>query len=91
MDTTLLASTRTEGFGKGFARKLRSEGLIPAAVYAGGEDAIHVSIDPLKTVRLFQETQNRNTIVKLKIDGKVTPCLVRSVDPSSGFSRLTTR
>ena len=80
MDTTLLASTRTEGFGKGFARKLRSEGLIPAAVYAGGEDAIHVSIDPLKTVRLFQETQNRNTIVKLKIDGKVTPCLVRSVD-----------
>lgn len=80
MDTTLLASTRSEGFGKGFARKIRSEGLIPAAVYAGGGDAIHISIDPIKTVRLFQETQNRNTIVKLKIDGKVTPCLVRSVE-----------
>jgi len=43
-DLTLDASPR-DGMGKGFARRLRMQGLIPAAVYGEGIDPVAVSVN----------------------------------------------
>lgn len=79
MSTSLKAEVRAGELGKGTARKLRHNGLIPAVVYGAGEEATSVSVDPKTLTDIFTETQNLNTIVNLDIDGTEFPCLVRQV------------
>jgi large subunit ribosomal protein L25 len=78
MDTTLTATARVGG-GKKIARKLRAAGQVPAVIYGDGDAATAVSVDPAALVHMFRETENRNTIITLDVDGEKTPCLVREV------------
>lgn len=77
MDTNINATPRQDELGKGAARKLRAAGRLPAVVYAQGEEATAVHVDPLDIERIFRTTRNRNTILFLDIDGEKVPCLVR--------------
>ena len=43
---TLEGAARTE-FGKGAARRMRVANLIPATVYAGGEEPVFVQLHPV--------------------------------------------
>lgn len=76
--TTLQASIRTEN-GKGEARKLRSNGQVPAVVYGPETRPIAIAVDPAGITEIFKQTQNRNTIVELNVDGETVPVLVREV------------
>jgi len=79
MDTTLEVSSRVV-IGKGENRKARARGLVPAVVYGKTQTPIPVAVDPTKLVEVFKQTQDRNTIVSIKVgDGDVIPCLVREV------------
>lgn len=79
MDTTLEVSSRAV-IGKGENRKARARGLVPAVVYGKTQTPIPVAVDPTKLVEVFKQTQDRNTIVSIKVgDGDVIPCLVREV------------
>jgi large subunit ribosomal protein L25 len=79
METTLEATPRTSS-GKGDARKNRALGRVPAVVYGLGREPEAVAIDPHALVELFKQTNNRNTIVRLKVGGGAeVPCLVREV------------
>jgi large subunit ribosomal protein L25 len=40
----LIAESRTE-FGKGFARRIRRAGKVPAVLYGHGTDPRHLSLD----------------------------------------------
>lgn len=69
------ADVRTE-FGKGFARRLRAKGQIPAVVYGHGAETMHVSV-PAHQIGLL--LRKKNAILDLQIDGKSTLVLVKDV------------
>ncbi|MGH7573573.1 MAG: 50S ribosomal protein L25 [Longimicrobiales bacterium] len=86
IDAVLTAHTRT-GTGKGRARKLRSDGRIPAVIYGHGEATRSLSIDAHEFDRLRAEVHVENTIIDLTIDGeRPLKTLVRDVQmhPSRG-------
>jgi large subunit ribosomal protein L25 len=79
--TTTLKADLREGTGKGVARKLREAGRIPAVLYGGSDEAIHLSLDAHDTGYLFHNISVDNTIVFLEVEGESEPVqtLVREI------------
>lgn len=65
-DTKVHAELR-ENFGKGFARRLRAAGKIPAVIYGHGSEPVHVAL-PGHQVSLI--IRRANAVLELEIDGK---------------------
>jgi large subunit ribosomal protein L25 len=63
-------------FGKGFARRLRAEGKIPAVLYGHGTDPVHVAL-PGHQVSLI--IRRANALLDLDIEGKTQLALVKDV------------
>ena len=74
-DNHLVAELR-ENFGKGYARRLRMEGRIPAVIYGHGSAVLHVSL-PAHEVGLL--LRKANAILDLTVDGKKMLALVKDV------------
>lgn len=74
-DTKVVAELRTE-FGKGFARRLRAAGKIPAVIYGHGTDPVHVAL-PGHQVSLI--IRRANALLELDIEGKEQLALVKDV------------
>ncbi len=76
------ATLRSES-GKGLARKLRAQGRLPAVMYGPHTEPLSLALDPQVLINLFRTTQNRNTVVDVKMAGEAddnaVPCLVREV------------
>ena len=85
-DITIEATAR-EGTGKGFARRLRAKGLIPAAVYGEGLDAAAVAVNAKDIANILRSDSGHNTIFKVAIPG-IEPATVIikdwQVDPVKG-------
>jgi len=83
-NVSLNVSSRTD-MGKGAARKIRAQGLLPAVIYRAGQPATSVSLDPRELENAFRRTGNRNTLVDIGVDGKTFTCLVKQTqrDPVS--------
>ena len=75
IDNKVVADVRTE-FGKGFARRLRVAGKIPAVIYGHGHPVQHVAV-PAHQVGLL--IRKKNAILDLQIEGKSQLVLVRDV------------
>ncbi len=75
VDNHLVAELR-ENFGKGYARRLRMAGRIPAVVFGHGTAPQHVSL-PAHEVGLL--LRKANAILELDIAGKKTLALVKDV------------
>lgn len=71
----LSAEIRTE-FGKGFARRLRAAGKIPAVIYGHGTEPQHVALPGHETALILRK---KNAILDLDIDGKSELALVKDV------------
>ncbi len=84
---SLSANSRNES-GKGSARKLRAEGLMPAVIYRAGQPATSISIDPFALENAFHKTRNRNTLVALGVDGTTYTCLVKATQRDPVTSNL---
>jgi large subunit ribosomal protein L25 len=65
MAETLQAKTRTE-FGKGAARRVRREGLVPAVLYGHGTDPVHIS---LPGHQVLLSLRVANALLTISIDG----------------------
>ncbi|HLL06414.1 MAG TPA: 50S ribosomal protein L25/general stress protein Ctc [Myxococcaceae bacterium] len=67
VDKSSLEAKSREGAGKGAARKLRAQGLVPAVVYGKHLKApVHVALDP-KSIRQSINTPHKlNTLITLK-------------------------
>ena len=75
LDNKVPAQLRTE-FGKGFARRLRAAGQVPAVIYGHGSQTRHVSV-PAHQVGLL--LRKKNAVLDLQIDGKSQLVLVKDV------------
>src|SRR5258707_5803424 len=87
-DITITASSR-EGTGKGPARRLRMQGMIPAAVYGEGGEASAVAINAKELATILRSGTGHNTIFKLALpqnDGEPANVIIKDyqVDPVRG-------
>lgn len=73
--TTLEVDVRTE-FGKGFARRLRAAGKIPAVLYGHGTEPAHLALPGHETSLIVRHA---NAVIELKIEGKAQLALVKDV------------
>jgi len=71
----LAAEVRTE-FGKGFARRARMAGQIPAVVYGHGAEPIHITL-PAKSTTLAVRVAN--ALLSLDINGEDHLALVKDI------------
>ena len=74
-DTKVHAEFR-ESFGKGFARRLRAAGKIPAVIYGHGTDPVHVALPGHQVSLLIRRA---NAVLELDLDGKEQLTLVKDV------------
>jgi large subunit ribosomal protein L25 len=87
-DLTINASAR-DGLGKGPTRRLRAQGMIPAAVYGEGGDAVAVSVSAKEIATILRSDTGHNTIFKLALpngSGEPANVIIKDyqVDPVKG-------
>ncbi len=83
----ITASVR-RGSGKGVARSLRRQGLIPGIMYGRGKESLPISVDPRLFGKATDPQKQWNTLfhVTVQEDGKqsvVEPCMVADVQIDS--------
>ena len=66
---SVVATPRTGKFNKNHARRVRTQGMIPAVVYGAGKDSVAVSVDPKVITRILYSESGHNTIFDLTIEG----------------------
>lgn len=74
-DNKVIAETRTQ-FGKGFARRMRAAGQIPAVLYGHGTDPVHLALPGHQMLLILRRA---NALLELSIDGKGQLALVKDV------------
>ncbi|MDC7242069.1 MAG: 50S ribosomal protein L25 [Spirochaetales bacterium] len=74
---TLSVVERTE-FKKGPAKKLRSEGFIPAVVY-GHTDPLHIAVNANEFAKKFKVV-TENTVIVLELGKETREVLVKAID-----------
>ncbi|WP_336632547.1 MULTISPECIES: 50S ribosomal protein L25/general stress protein Ctc [unclassified Microbacterium] len=74
-DTKVVAELR-ENFGKGYARRLRAAGQIPAVIYGHGTDPVHVALPGHQVALLIRRA---NAVLELEVGGKEQLTLVKDV------------
>ncbi|WP_460797544.1 50S ribosomal protein L25/general stress protein Ctc [Microbacterium sp. GXF0217] len=74
-DTKVIAELR-DSFGKGFARRLRAAGKIPAVLYGHGTEPVHVALPGHQVALIIRRA---NALLELDIEGKSHLALVKDV------------
>lgn len=74
-DTKVHAEVR-ENFGKGFARRLRAAGKIPAVIYGHGTSPVHVALPGHQVALLIRRA---NVVLELDVNGTQQLTLVKDV------------
>jgi large subunit ribosomal protein L25 len=74
-DNKVAAELRTQ-FGKGFARRLRAAGQIPAVLYGHGTEPVHVALPGHQMLLILRRA---NALLELSIDGNDHLALVKDV------------
>ncbi|SBS70098.1 50S ribosomal protein L25/general stress protein Ctc [uncultured Microbacterium sp.] len=74
-DTKVIAELR-DSFGKGYARRLRAAGKIPAVIYGHGTTPVHVALPGHQVALLIRRA---NAVLELEVDGTQQLTLVKDV------------
>lgn len=85
-DITINANARGAA-GKSDSRRLRAQGLIPAAIYGGGDEAVAIAINAKEIVNILRSDTGHNTIFKIALpDVEPTTVIIKDwqVDPVKG-------
>jgi large subunit ribosomal protein L25 len=72
-----LSATPRNEFGKGAARRLRRDHLVPAVLYGHGTDPVHVALPGHATMLALKG--NANALLTIEIDGKSQLALPKDV------------
>ena len=71
-----LKATRREKTGKGVARRLRREGLLPAVIYGGGRpEATHIAI----SAKDVKKIKHHHGLIRLDIEGDERICILKDI------------
>ncbi len=74
-----IAAEKRERAGKGIARALRREGLVPAVIYGGNKDPEGISITIGEMNKLFNTGRFLSTLVDIDVEGKKERAIARDV------------
>jgi large subunit ribosomal protein L25 len=74
-EVKLSAQTRRE-FGKGAARRLRRDHLVPAVLYGHGTDPVHVALPGHETMLALK---NANALLTIELEGRTQLALPKDV------------
>lgn len=74
-----LSATIRRSSGKGVARKLRAQGLIPAVLYGKGEGNVMLTVSPRDLRRAMDPQRKLNTFFSLTIEGQDGPVVEQCV------------
>ncbi len=69
METKSLAAVARTDSGKGVARKLRADGMIPAVVYGPEIDPKPIALNEREVLKMFRTSGSMNMLVDLSIEG----------------------
>lgn len=72
---TLTAEARTE-FGKGFARRARAAGKVPAVIYGHGTDPVHVTLPAHDTALALKHA---NALLTIKLGSDETLAIAKDI------------
>jgi large subunit ribosomal protein L25 len=77
--TTLqtLAAKPRQAAGKGAARRLRQEGLVPAVAYGKGLPATAIAVGPKEVAAILRSELGKNTLIELDLDGKKLLAMIK--------------
>jgi large subunit ribosomal protein L25 len=78
METVLKAQTR-DGRGKGDARKLRAQGMVPGVLYGHGVEPVAISLSSKDLLHFFHANHGAATVVDLEVDGKKHMAIPREI------------
>ncbi|MBX7096720.1 MAG: 50S ribosomal protein L25/general stress protein Ctc, partial [Myxococcaceae bacterium] len=84
--TSSLQAKNRDGAGKGFARRVRSEGLVPAVVYGKHlEKPLNIAVDADAVREAIATPKKLNTLITLDVGGKKHTVLLKDYqqDPLS--------
>jgi len=65
--------------GKGFARKLRSQGQIPAVIYGHGRDPQPLSLNARDLDKLLEHIVAESTVIEVKVGSDTSKTLIREI------------
>ncbi|MDP8955347.1 MAG: 50S ribosomal protein L25/general stress protein Ctc [Actinomycetota bacterium] len=65
--------------GKGAARRLRANGLVPAVVYGHGADPVHLAVDARELLHLLHTDAGTNVLVNLRVDSEQLLAIPREI------------
>jgi len=79
-----------EEIGKGFNKKLRRDGWIPAVVYGAGKDPVPIKVERTRFLDLLRETGSENAVFLLELagTGKQRHTMVRQIDADPMTNRV---
>ena len=79
MATVSLSATPRTTKGKGFARKLRQTGEVPAVIYGHSREPQSLSLNTRDVEKLLVQIAGTSTVVELSIGGTAVRTLIREV------------
>lgn len=80
METLTISAEVRQAGGKGPARQLRMQGLIPAVFYGPGKPPVALSINPTPLKKILSGSFKRNQLIELDLGGKKELTLCKDVD-----------
>lgn len=78
-DIIVLAAEQRERAGKGVARALRREGLVPAVIYGGKEAPEGISVNSREITKIFNTGRLLSTLIEIEVNGKKQRAIARDV------------
>ena len=80
-DTSTLKAQMRDKSGKGPARRLRAQGLVPAVCYGPyDKKPLMVAVDPEALTKAISTPHKFNTVIKLEVDGQARTVLFKDYD-----------
>lgn len=75
-DNIILDAQKRDGIGKNKVNKLRNQDLIPAVIYAKGEDSINAQVSSKEFMKVLKKA-GTSTIITLNLDGEEKRVLIK--------------
>lgn len=74
-----IQATPRKEFGKGYARRARVAGLVPAVIYAKGFEPVHITVDRIEFTKIVRNN-GVNAVVAVDIEGEKQLAMIKNVD-----------
>lgn len=78
-DIISITADKREWAGKGVARALRREGLVPAVIYGDNKDPEGITLSRKDFTRLYNTGRLMSTLLDIEIDGKKSRVITRDL------------